>query len=52
MEKENLKLKELYVQKGELITNMELMQNKLQQINQEIMKELQGTQKIKNANTN
>ena len=50
MEKqESDKLSELYKQKGELITNIELFQTRLQKINQEIGKEL-GI--LKNANIN
>lgn len=45
--KKDDKLGELYKRKGEIITNIELLQNQLQQVNQEILKEL-GL--LKNAN--
>ena len=50
MEEVNNKLQELYQKKGEIITSIELFKNQLQQINQEIIKEL-GLQK-KNADKN
>lgn len=49
-EKENNKLNELYKQKGELITNIELFQSRLQIINQEIAKELGILKKDANIN--
>ena len=49
-EKENNKLNELYKQKGELITNIELFQSRLQTINQEIAKELGILKKDANIN--
>ena len=40
-----MELKELYAKKGELTTQIEIFQAKLQQINQEIIKLLNGGEK-------
>ena len=47
---EEIKLQELYKQKGEIITNIELFQSRLQIVNQEIAKELGILRKDANIN--
>ncbi len=41
MEKENVVLNQLFTQKGQITTEIEILQNRLKQINDLIVKELQ-----------